>query len=202
MLSHLHWDHAGGATRLAENRRLPAHVSLAPPISSTAWNGKTPPVDYQSWPAAIRPRISSPWPIQASWCWSKAKPRSFPVYGLGRPAAIHVGIRPCCLNLGGEGALFIGDLCPVLAQPAPDVESRPTITIRWKRGSRKPGAAGRGGRQRLVAAVGSRSQCRRQPVGRVTLAANSSLPTPAPSFSSAASLSPGKAESRKCGRRF
>jgi glyoxylase-like metal-dependent hydrolase (beta-lactamase superfamily II) len=114
VLSHLHWDHAGGATMLGENRRCQPTFPAATYF-----------VSRLEWEDAISgaPELAGSYPVENFGPLSESGQLVLVdgeveiAPGLWtRPTGGHTrGHQALLFESGGEGALYLGDLCPVVA---------------------------------------------------------------------------------------
>ncbi|HTU26663.1 MAG TPA: MBL fold metallo-hydrolase [Pirellulales bacterium] len=113
VLSHLHWDHAGGATRLAEDRRLlPAFPRATYFINRLEWEDAT--SGAVELAGSYAAENFAPLGESGQLVLVDGEVEIAP--GLWtRPTGGHTrGHQALLFESGGEGALYLGDLCPVV----------------------------------------------------------------------------------------
>ena len=132
VLSHLHWDHAGGATRLGENRRCQptfprGHLLRQPPRM-----GRRDQRGARAGGQLCRPKTSSPLGESGQLVLVEGEVEIAP--GLWtRPTGGHTrGHQALLFESGGEGALYLA-ICVRSSPTCVACGSPPTISIRWKR---------------------------------------------------------------------
>jgi glyoxylase-like metal-dependent hydrolase (beta-lactamase superfamily II) len=114
ILTHLHWDHAGGATRFAEDQRLvPTFPRATYFVNRMEWEDATSgaPEHVGSYPTENFLPLAEAGQLVLVDGEVEIAPGLWT-----RPTGGHTrGHQALLFESGSEGALFLGDLCPIVA---------------------------------------------------------------------------------------